>query len=437
MRKALLLTLASLFVAASLLPAGAVQYRFRELPDLGGPAVTPRSMNNDGVMVGNGMAADRTQHGIVWNADGNIVDLGYTSVYDINDSGQLLCNDWIGNPYLMNADGSIIFVEGVLGDWDAVRMNNSRQIIGSGWSDVGLMGFVCNPTDLPVYIAPLPGDVESVPMAINNVGVVAGASKPMMYYGLPYAERAFVWSLDTGTIQLESPTDASIAYPNAINDSGIAVGYLQGSGYTWPRGVVWDAAGRITYLGDGTANDINSSGRIAFWSATGASCVIELNGNRSVLEAPAGAARVVPVCINDAGVVGGYIDTTGGTRARYACVWEPLSVVIVEVAMTPPVLNLKAKGKWVSCIIELPADATQTLQDIDVTSVKLQDGIPAGPSAAIGDADMDGVPDLTLNFDRVSLLGTLSLGPQVIKLTGKFTDGASLQGQCTIQVKGK
>jgi len=111
----------------------------------------------------------------------------------------------------------------------------------------------------------------------------------------------------------------------------------------------------------------------------------------------------------------------------------PYAVAAADV--TPSTLNLKSKGKWVTCYIELPED--YKVRDIDILTVKLNGEISAElHPTEIGDYDTDGIPDLMVKFNRKELIAILSVGEAALRITGEV-NGTSFEGSDTIRVIGE
>lgn len=121
-------------------------------------------------------------------------------------------------------------------------------------------------------------------------------------------------------------------------------------------------------------------------------------------------------------------------------------ILSATIDIDPDTLNLKSKGKFITCYIELPED--YYVEDIDRDSVALteiNDDLldsplyTLGPSE-IGDYDEDGIPDLMVKFDREKLIAVLGVGDEVeITARGKLINGTLFKGSDTIKVidKGK
>ncbi|UCE29194.1 MAG: hypothetical protein JSV85_00145 [Candidatus Bathyarchaeota archaeon] len=100
----------------------------------------------------------------------------------------------------------------------------------------------------------------------------------------------------------------------------------------------------------------------------------------------------------------------------------------------PNTLNLKSKGRWVTCYIELPEGHNG--EDIDVSSIRLNETFSVDPTAPtqIGDYDSDGIPDLMVKFNRTELTSYLyniieaRLDTVALNVSGQLTDGTVFEG---------
>lgn len=106
-------------------------------------------------------------------------------------------------------------------------------------------------------------------------------------------------------------------------------------------------------------------------------------------------------------------------------------------------LNLKSKGKSVTCYIELPWG--YNAEDIDASSVSLTKlngellGAPlhaVGPSE-IGDHDEDGIQDLAVKFDMQALLPLLPRLQARLTVEGYLMDATPFGGIDTVGVTGR
>ncbi len=98
---------------------------------------------------------------------------------------------------------------------------------------------------------------------------------------------------------------------------------------------------------------------------------------------------------------------------------EPLIPHInAAIDIDPDTLNLKSKGNWITCYIELPGCDSN---DIDISTVMLEDVIPA----EWGDVQND---ILMVKFDRADVEDMLSPGTYNLKVTGELVDGTPFEG---------
>ncbi len=126
--------------------------------------------------------------------------------------------------------------------------------------------------------------------------------------------------------------------------------------------------------------------------------------------------------------------------------WTPTPpVVTATVDINPHTLNLRSKGKWITCYIELPEG--YNVADINVSSIMLNNSIPAEPKPiATGNYDSDGVPDLMVKFNRAEVISYILSNVNIAELieerfmtitltvTGYLNDGTPFQGSTTIKI---
>jgi hypothetical protein len=103
---------------------------------------------------------------------------------------------------------------------------------------------------------------------------------------------------------------------------------------------------------------------------------------------------------------------------------EPCAVSM-GVDFQPNALNLRSMGHWVTAYLEPPTPFTPA--DIDTPSIRLNGNISVDLAAPIeiGDYDGDGIPDLTVKFNRAAVELTLSEGDSV-----PVTILGTVGGQC-------
>lgn len=116
--------------------------------------------------------------------------------------------------------------------------------------------------------------------------------------------------------------------------------------------------------------------------------------------------------------------------------------VVATIDIDPDTLNLKSKGNWITCYIELPEG--YDVNQIDANTVTLSVG-SATPIAAelspteVGDYDNDTIPDLMVKFDRGAVQSVASEGSVEMTVGGSLTDGTTFEGTDTVLIldKGK
>ena len=136
----------------------------------------------------------------------------------------------------------------------------------------------------------------------------------------------------------------------------------------------------------------------------------------------------------------GYIDCV----KLYDCPVAPPLKVKALVDFDPDILNRKSRGRWVTAYITLPEG--YDVNDIDITTMAITSLIGLSASSEYvqpadlgfiprrGDRDQDGIPDLTVKFDRAALLPNLFLDDVTITIEGKLLTGACFSGSDTIRV---
>jgi hypothetical protein len=99
--------------------------------------------------------------------------------------------------------------------------------------------------------------------------------------------------------------------------------------------------------------------------------------------------------------------------------------VIMNVSMSaminidPDTLNLKSKGRWITCYITL--NNPNNVNDIDISTILLEDTIPA----EWGDVQND---TLMVKFDRADVEDMLLPGTYNLKVSGELSDGTVFEG---------
>lgn len=104
--------------------------------------------------------------------------------------------------------------------------------------------------------------------------------------------------------------------------------------------------------------------------------------------------------------------------------------VVASIDLKPDTLNLKSKGKWITCYIELPED--YDVEDIDMSTIELSYG-EGSVLAAWGNIQDD---VLMVKFDRSDVQDMLDPGDDIeIMVSGELIDSTPFEGTDTIRVK--
>jgi hypothetical protein len=116
----------------------------------------------------------------------------------------------------------------------------------------------------------------------------------------------------------------------------------------------------------------------------------------------------------------GNVYVTGGSEGNMTTIKYSQQIFLgATINIDPDTLNLKSKGRWITCYITLnnPYD----VNDIDISTILLEDTIPAEWG------DIQGYT-LMVKFDRSEVENMLSPGTYNLKVTGELTDGTEFEG---------
>jgi len=94
------------------------------------------------------------------------------------------------------------------------------------------------------------------------------------------------------------------------------------------------------------------------------------------------------------------------THCGHAVVYNPIVQLVATIDIDSDTINLKSKGKWITCYIELPNG--YDVNNIDIKSIRLTVAgkdfpVDSESPIAIGDYDNDGIPDLMVKFNKASI----------------------------------
>ncbi len=111
----------------------------------------------------------------------------------------------------------------------------------------------------------------------------------------------------------------------------------------------------------------------------------------------------------EASEVPGETDLEDNTLQSDQIVTVTPPTISATIDVDPDALNLKSKGRWVTCYIEVSDGCN--VSDIDRTTVMLNGTVPVDTfwvdkplESVIGDYDNDAIPDLMVKFDRQALI---------------------------------
>ncbi|MHC4912231.1 MAG: hypothetical protein ACYTE5_04395, partial [Planctomycetota bacterium] len=422
------------------------------LPD--GSGGVAKAINNHGLIGGSGWPASGSYAAILFDSTGagNNVDLnpggGWSTVRSISDSGQIVGFDVDAGALLFDNSGSGNNIN-LGGGKRAYSINNNNQIVGGSGNGVSTSAWLWDLTDGINIILLGQGEATS----ISDTGMIVGSSNPVSGDG----RHATLFdptgngnNIDLG--KLFAGDDRSFA--RSINDSGQIVGYSggPGAGYT---ATLYDLSGNgnniaLGAIGNSKAYCINNIGQIA-GSENGFATLFDITGTgdninlNDLIDPTLGWTLTSASCINDNGwIIGSGYNPAGNIHA-YLLIPLPM-VVEAEVEISPNTLNLRSKGKWITCHIRLPEE--YDVADVNPYSVFLEDEIEAewiwfdedqqvvmakfsrrAVKEELGELETTGEVELVVS-------GELSDG---LVVSGELSDGTIFEGTDTIRVidKGK
>ena len=112
----------------------------------------------------------------------------------------------------------------------------------------------------------------------------------------------------------------------------------------------------------------------------------------------------------------------------------------IDLRVQPPVLSARSRGRLVHLVLQ--PRAPWRAADLDVAAIAASFGgaaaVPADPgSAVLGDANGDGIADLTVAVDRGELLeGAAGIGEMPLTVTAAFSSGIEARGRTFLRVVG-
>ncbi|UCF77757.1 MAG: M20/M25/M40 family metallo-hydrolase [Candidatus Eiseniibacteriota bacterium] len=110
-------------------------------------------------------------------------------------------------------------------------------------------------------------------------------------------------------------------------------------------------------------------------------------------------------------------------------------IAVATVDIVPNTLNLKSRGQYISCHIEVPRGVSAS--EVDVSTVMLNNSVRAEPGpCTVGDYNGNEMPDVLVKFKRESVQKVVGPGPAVEVLVSGRAGSSLFQGKDTIRVLG-
>lgn len=332
-----------------------------DLGTLGGPIAQFAAISPNGYVVGSSQTARGETHAFFWSMSGGMIDIGtlgggYSEATGVNASGQVvghsataagemhafLWSSTEGMRDLTPTHNGFAVAINAHGQMIGYRYEGGAQYRGFSWTASGglveIPGFGTGPTT-----------GRTIPMALNDAGVVVGRSEGVNQAGYHYGA-PFVWTADGGVIDLGLlyPGWQSMTVPlggfdvpprneaTAINAHGQVVGGVLAPAGNSP--FTWTAANGMLDLG----RIGSGSGDAVFGIYTRATAVNELGevvgtdvmpggglhafawrygaGIRDLGGLPGNNFYAIASDINNSGLIVGTCGTDSGSRA---CAWLP------------------------------------------------------------------------------------------------------------------
>lgn len=127
----------------------------------------------------------------------------------------------------------------------------------------------------------------------------------------------------------------------------------------------------------------------------------------------------------------------------------PTEVINVKVSFNPHVLNLKSRGKWLKCVIEIPK--SYDMSDLDLSTIRLNDtvGIDFNAPITIINRGCEDKSQVMVRFNRAEVIeliknslkeaqdtkesrGKITIGYVTLTVTGKLSSIISFEGKARI-----
>ncbi len=374
-----------------------------------GPGIA-YSINNFGQIVGTSRPIFGRATLFDPTGGGENIDLGTlggpdSGAYSINDHGQIVGwarpdYGWIHATLFDPTGGGQNINLDALGS-GALSINNCSQIVGNTW-------FASDDSHATLFDHTGAGDnldlgtldgLESYAYSINNKGQIVGyASYILLSDSLAVSYDTAIYSSpvlfkpDYDPRSFSSPmylkADTIIIDPN-IPDPSFDIVY---------RAILFNHTGN----GDNIALD-------------------------DLIDPNLGWTLNTALCINDNGYIVGF--GTNPDAEEHAYLLTPTSEPLIEaeIEINPKILNLKSKGKWITCHIWLPEE--YDVADVNSYRIFLQGELEA---EWVWFNEQQQV--VAARFNRSAVQEILMPGEVELTVTGELTDGTKFTGMDTVRV---
>jgi probable HAF family extracellular repeat protein len=396
-------------------------YRADDLGSFGGPGLVGIAINANGEIAGHGYRTDGTIRAFRWTESGGLEDLGanggwLSQAIAINDNGDVagVYLDQFNNPHGFIAPRGGVMRDLRTPERQIVSVNsitNDGRIAGQMFSLVPSFQVHAFRTLSDGTLQDLgDGTRASVAWRMNDDGQVTGYEA---VDATGNSQSAFRFSDEEGMVDLGTlggPRSTGLA----INNSGVIVGWSEGSNGIWSRafrakpGAVMEDLGTLggPYAG---AESINDSGSVVGWSAgyyfhtafvyTDADGMIDLNTRVAPSESP--GVMHDAVAINNSGQIVVLYHGAEGTRTvRLTPVVDTQAPLIAGAAASPNVLQ-PPDGRLVPVVVSASAtddtDGSPVCAIMNVMNSEAASGVP--------DPDVQLTGPLSVSL-RASRLGT-------------------------------
>ncbi|MEK6247420.1 MAG: SMP-30/gluconolactonase/LRE family protein, partial [Planctomycetales bacterium] len=124
-------------------------------------------------------------------------------------------------------------------------------------------------------------------------------------------------------------------------------------------------------------------------------------------------------------------NTASSNHASATTFDPPPPVYLATVEFDPSEFKRNKKKDSITAIIEIP-DAD--LELVDTSSITANGVAADQTSITFGDADQDGIPDISVEFNKQAMLAVLPDGDSAVSVTGALTDGSFFEGTAQVTV---